>query len=577
MKLACFFSVCCILLSATGASAQKLTADELVKAWKAGDISQTKLAEETYDDLKKNYHQDTFSLRLRQLNDYLQRHPDTRLRARILIYEQLGKGDVPAGRIKAAMQETVLLGDKQLLSELYSLYAEHSGTGSRASFYLLKTLEIQEKIGVQHFPHIYLRYLIIATWLYHTTDYRHSVDYGLKGLALIQLPKDYLLDYILLLDIVGASYRELQMPDSSIFYYQKIKQVLADYDARPAFYAQIKTMEPSLPVIWNGIAGGGIAKAWFLQQKYDEAIPLLEQNIASSTAYKQYGDAAMAQNTLAAIWQVHRKYSAALAAYRSAYQWALQAGDIKNTMLAAKGMAAAFSKINRYDSAYFYQAAYQQWKDSLQQTIAENRLATVSMEVEYDRMQTAIVRAQYEAGRQLRIRNTLLAGIAVLSVITILLYNRRRLRQKVRQQKLEKEKRLAEAEAAHAQEQLATFTRSMAEKNKLIESLQAQFARPDAAVLKDFIILTDDDWRNFKTLFNKVHPDFLHEIEKALPDITAAETRFLALCKLNIPTKEMAAMQGISVDAVRKQRHRLRKKLEISPLDVALEDFVSGL
>src|SRR5690606_25097336 len=120
--------------------------------------------------------------------------------------------------------------------------------------------------------------------------------------------------------------------------------------------------------------------------------------------------------------------------------------------------------------------------------------------------------------------------------------------------------------------------RNIAEKNKLIEELQERFgAEADDISLNDISILTDEEWNTFKTTFHKVYPTFFTEIKKAMPDISSAELRFLALGKLKMPTKAMAIAQGITIDALRKQRHRLRKKLEDISLELSLEGFIDSV
>ena len=49
-----------------------------------------------------------------------------------------------------------------------------------------------------------------------------------------------------------------------------------------------------------------------------------------------------------------------------------------------------------------------------------------------------------------------------------------------------------------------------------------------------------------------------------------------ALIRLQLTSKQMAAMLGISVDSVHKTRQRLRQRLQLNP-DVNLDDFIAGI
>ncbi|MEJ7684517.1 MAG: hypothetical protein WKG06_43050 [Segetibacter sp.] len=52
-------------------------------------------------------------------------------------------------------------------------------------------------------------------------------------------------------------------------------------------------------------------------------------------------------------------------------------------------------------------------------------------------------------------------------------------------------------------------------------------------------------------------------MREKFPDLSPAELRLLILTKLNLSAREMANMLGISIDAIRKSRYRLRKKLNL--------------
>jgi DNA-binding CsgD family transcriptional regulator len=85
--------------------------------------------------------------------------------------------------------------------------------------------------------------------------------------------------------------------------------------------------------------------------------------------------------------------------------------------------------------------------------------------------------------------------------------------------------------------------------------------------LQTYTLLTDEDWSNFKKLFEKLNPGFFDFFIENFPEVTNAEVRLAALIKLNLSNLEMARTLGISPDSVRKTNLRLRKKLTIEGLD----------
>ena len=95
-------------------------------------------------------------------------------------------------------------------------------------------------------------------------------------------------------------------------------------------------------------------------------------------------------------------------------------------------------------------------------------------------------------------------------------------------------------------------------------------------VLSNLTILTEDDWDKFKLLFEKIYPTFFHRLKTTTPDITVAEQRMAALILLQLTTRQMASMQGISPDSVHKARQRLRHRLSVSN-ETNLERFLGHI
>jgi DNA-binding CsgD family transcriptional regulator len=135
-----------------------------------------------------------------------------------------------------------------------------------------------------------------------------------------------------------------------------------------------------------------------------------------------------------------------------------------------------------------------------------------------------------------------------------------------------------------ASDQLKMFTKSILEKTSLIEKLESQtqnkFRSEERQQLIEEIsgqsILTEDDWLKFKTLFNKLYPDFFTRINKQIQNITQAEQRMAALTLLHLTTKQMAAVLGISPNSVIKAKQRLRQRFEFQT-DQQVEEFIVNI
>jgi DNA-directed RNA polymerase specialized sigma24 family protein len=172
---------------------------------------------------------------------------------------------------------------------------------------------------------------------------------------------------------------------------------------------------------------------------------------------------------------------------------------------------------------------------------------------------------------KLRLNRNLIIGslLFLLVAVTAFLYRQRKKERIVFQHRHRTDEEKLQQAEAHLEEYIETIK----EKNKIIAHIEASVDKTihDATVTSsinyetsqkfgDRPLLTENDWQEFKTLFNGVHPDFFVSLQSRYPGLSQGEIRVLALCKLQLSSQEMAAMLGISLQSVRTSRYRLRKK-----------------
>lgn len=132
-------------------------------------------------------------------------------------------------------------------------------------------------------------------------------------------------------------------------------------------------------------------------------------------------------------------------------------------------------------------------------------------------------------------------------------------------------------EAIQAKEQeLVSYTFNFVQKNELISQLKSelQAIKPELSATNrpkldaiarqiDAALRIDKDWSDFRKHFESVHPQFIQRLSEAFPKLTKNEFKLIALIRLNLSSKEISAILGISPDSVKTARYRLRKKLGI--------------
>lgn len=219
-------------------------------------------------------------------------------------------------------------------------------------------------------------------------------------------------------------------------------------------------------------------------------------------------------------------------------------------------------------------------KDSLRRVLDDQIVNRAVEKSEAERYQTELnlLTSQKNLNR-LQFYILLITLVGVL-VIGTLLFSRFRLRKKrlfelaeMEKQLLALGKKLAEEQLQYAENLMAVYINTLREKAQLIDNLtmklqllkendQQANILPMTAQIEQLVsatILTDEDWRQFRILFDQTYPGFTFQLREKFPDLSPAETRLLILPKLKLSNQEMAQMLGISVDAIRKARYRIRK------------------
>ena len=362
---------------------------------------------------------------------------------------------------------------------------------------------------------------------------------------------------------IGLSYQALNMYDSALIYFKYCMELA------------ISRKDD----IWIGISEGNIGAIYFLQGNIEQAIPVLEKSIELSLAVKQRKNALNSICTLAnAYLKLNNTNKAELYIKKADsvlnYYTYLRSYELRSELLRIK--ARLYSSSGDAKLTYLYADSAMMAMDSVNASkIASNQMKTDDRE-RYVKQKFDRELIESERQRQLQLRNSLIVSILLLMIIAILIINRQRLVHK----KLETDKKNAEAELAMATTKLFSFSQRESEKDELIEQLKRedeQHEDMEARIqLENAILLTDDQWEDFRRQFEKVHRGFFSRMKTKMPELTAAETRFLALTKLNIPTKVMAGMLGVSHNTIRSYKFRIRKKLNLEE-DFMMDDLVKEI
>jgi len=89
-------------------------------------------------------------------------------------------------------------------------------------------------------------------------------------------------------------------------------------------------------------------------------------------------------------------------------------------------------------------------------------------------------------------------------------------------------------------------------------------------------IASRDDWKTFETNFERAHEEFIKKLKAGYPKLTPGDLRLCAYLRMNLSSKEIAPLLGISVRGLENHRYRLRKKMGLD-IDVNLSEFMMDI
>ena len=73
--------------------------------------------------------------------------------------------------------------------------------------------------------------------------------------------------------------------------------------------------------------------------------------------------------------------------------------------------------------------------------------------------------------------------------------------------------------------------------------------------------MTNDNWQKFKSAFQNEQKDFYNQLISDFPDFTESNLRIILLSKWGLSNEDVSSLLGVTIDAVKKAKQRLKKKI----------------
>jgi DNA-binding CsgD family transcriptional regulator len=362
------------------------------------------------------------------------------------------------------------------------------------------------------------------------------------------------------LNTLGLIARTYQQQDSACYYFSRALEIAKNNNIKD----------------WIGVVSGNLGFCLLKKGDLNQAKTLLEVDYNLS---KEQGDIVSAYMAFLSLGEIELLNGERIKAEQRLFHIldTIQKNKIlQNEILSIhlnRYQSIYYDKIGQYEKALFHFKESQRLREKDNLMRDQQDLEKMEFQI---RFQKELREKEIEKSQRF-LKNTLIATILfaltiVLAYLLLLLKKRKAERNWLLQEDQRKEEDLQEAK-----KYIDVIKSGIQDKNKIIDQLQEQMEvitssslAPEVTSitlqqienLRNSVVLTEEDWIQFKRRFKKIHPTFISKLMKLNPNLTNAEIRLASLMKLDLNTTEISNTLGISADSVRKTNLRLRNKLE---------------
>jgi adenylate cyclase len=299
-------------------------------------------------------------------------------------------------------------GVSNMLSNIGAVYSNQT-EDSKALEYYFKALPYAEQLNDK--LRVATLYINIGNVYYHNpVNHNKALEYFIKALPITEELEDNNTLGSVTANI-GEIYLDKNQFDSALFYFQKSKKSLDNSED-------------------EAYALNNLGRFYTKKGNYEEAIRYHKS--AFDTAQKIDGTLYMAQSILYLGDAYYKKgdYKQAIETYNSAVFYALKISD-KNIELknAYAGLSLSYAQQKDFTNAYKYNVLLSQVKDTLYNIDLDKKMAGYQTSFDLYKKQEQIKSLETEQklqesdlNRQKTVKNALIAGLVLVSVIIVIIY-----------------------------------------------------------------------------------------------------------------------------------------------------------
>lgn len=357
---------------------------------------------------------------------------------------------------------------------------------------------------------------------------------------------------------------------------------LKDYPKAEDFYQQsLAESKKSRDYIRQAKTLGSMAEIYRLNHQYEKAEETLKQDILLSSQYNNPQNTMYAQIQLTRLMLEQDKLAAASTALHAALSIAQTKTYFKSSEYEIVKLQVLLArKFGKEREELLSRRRLDTLEKQISLTDGKGLIQQVSIETQKEVLNLSLEAEQVKLRQEALLRNAVVVISLLLLLILMFIIITYRRRNKLRLtsyenrvMKLQLEKVTSENRLNETRKTLSAYREYLSEKNSQIETLQQEIKNSknsslssletSSGKLEELLqshLMSESNWQAFKEVFIQEEPLYYQYIQENFEGLTDSNLRILFLQKMGFNNPRIAQILGITLDAVKKNKQRMRKK-----------------
>jgi tetratricopeptide (TPR) repeat protein len=373
---------------------------------------------------------------------------------------------------------------------------------------------------------------------------------------------------------LGLAYKGWGKFDKALEYFQKALEIDRQQDRKEKV----------------ALRQANIGSTYLAMKMPDKAISFLQNSLDYFLENDLPSYSATTLNDLGQCFFQQKKYPEAEKYFLLSAELCRKHGLVRFLMNTLDNLAGLYNESGQFGKAFNSLNEFVMLNDSVFNAESQKKLAEFQAKFELDKKQQQyeLLQRDHELSQKRQTVIVLVFSLSALILLTILLALLVRLKaNQNRRLRAEKENEGLKRDLEQRNKELTYNAMCIIKNNETVAKI--------AETIEDAITTGNDNtslnrmvrqlqhmereknWTEFEVRFTQVHEDFYQTLNTRFPDLTPNEKKLCAFLKLNMSTKDIAAITHQSVHSLNVARTRLRKKLGIDQTDENLVNFLATL